>query len=231
MQLLRKSIWVKTQALLGDLLESSEFSAKAKMKMEDLLLALHGAEVFRTIGQAFSGSESRDLRKSIRSKCRQYLEHFRRDFFESLKSTFDNDSWEVLPMPEGFGIHSIKELRRNPHVLLSFQTIDAAMGVVGAAAASGSRREEKKQEDEVKEAEEEEEEEEEECATRRRRHKLGATSRQPQVYQKFLAGENIFDMLMEAKRKESEREQDATSSVVTTITEFFFFFFFFFILL
>ncbi|ETO09714.1 hypothetical protein RFI_27663, partial [Reticulomyxa filosa] len=122
MQLLRKSLWRKTQGLLGDLLETSQFSSRTKIKMEDLLLALHGAEVFRLIGQSFSGSESADLENSIRGKCRQYLDHFRKNFFESMKSTFDNEMWVVLPIPKNFGVNDIKELQKSPHLVQSFQT-------------------------------------------------------------------------------------------------------------
>ena len=59
--------------------------------MEDLLLALHGAQVFKIIGQAFSGSESQDLENSILAKCRSYLAHFKKTNYETMKTTFDNE--------------------------------------------------------------------------------------------------------------------------------------------
>ena len=113
MNIVRKSLWIETQNLLGGLLESSQFSLKTKTKMEDLLLALHGATIFKIIGQSFSGSESAKLSASIRLKCISYLDHFKKTFFESIKTNFDNEMWVVLPIPSNFGVHSIKELQRN----------------------------------------------------------------------------------------------------------------------
>eukprot|EP01084_Bolivina_argentea_P031102 57581_1 len=117
MTLVRKTLWIETQNLLGAALECSQFSLKSKMKMEDLLLALHGATVFKRIGGAFSGGDSLQLDASIRKKCISYLDHFRTTFFESIKTNFDNEMWVVLPIPCAFGIHSIKELQRNKHAM------------------------------------------------------------------------------------------------------------------
>ena len=113
MNIVRKGLWMSTQNLLGALLECSQFSSSSKIKMADLLLALHGATIFKMIGQSFSGSESVKLSASIRSKCISYLSHFRSTFFESIKTNFDNEMWVVLPIPSNFGVHSIRELHRN----------------------------------------------------------------------------------------------------------------------
>ena len=174
MTIIRRGLWDETQNLLGALLESSQFSLKTKIKMEDLLLALHGATIFKIIGQSFSGSESIKLSKSIRKKCKSYLDHFRKTFFESIKTNFDNEMWVVLPIPSNFGIHSIKELHRNTQWTLIGENDD--------------------DDDENK------------------------NSKPPQVeeiniYQKFLSGDNIFDQLLQNKRKDDSEKKSKPSNI------------------
>eukprot|EP00484_Ammonia_sp_Unknown_P007870 CAMPEP_0197080240 /NCGR_PEP_ID=MMETSP1384-20130603/214026_1 /TAXON_ID=29189 /ORGANISM="Ammonia sp." /LENGTH=1132 /DNA_ID=CAMNT_0042519123 /DNA_START=21 /DNA_END=3421 /DNA_ORIENTATION=- len=181
MNIVRKQLWIDTQNLLGGMLETSQFSLKTKIKMEDLLLALHGATIFKIIGQSFSGSESTKLSSSIRSKCISYLEHFRKTFFESIKTNFDNEMWVVLPIPANFGVHSIKELQRNTQ----WRT------VIGD------------DDDNDKDANTESKSNEED----------NGELKQMNIYQKFLSGENIFDTLLENKRKDDREKKSKPSNI------------------
>lgn len=59
--------------------------------MEDLLLALHGAQRIKIIGELFSGTSSQDFENCIFTKCHSVLAHFKNTNYDTMKTSFDNE--------------------------------------------------------------------------------------------------------------------------------------------
>jgi len=110
MSVSRQYLWDLIQAKLGDLLQASAIQKSKKMKMEQLLVVLHGAQLFTGIGKTFSRSDSKKLEASIKQKCIQYLENFQRTSFEAVKMALEAEMWRSLPVDRDFGVEQIVEL-------------------------------------------------------------------------------------------------------------------------
>eukprot|EP00742_Colponemidia_sp_Colp-10_P007504 GILJ01008088.1.p1 GENE.GILJ01008088.1~~GILJ01008088.1.p1 ORF type:complete len:1012 (+),score=165.37 GILJ01008088.1:151-3186(+) len=114
----RKNLWDRMQQQVS-LCLSSTYLSFTTFKVEDFLQTLFISNRFIEIGEDFSNSNSPSLRSAIREKSLEYFDNFHKEHWNNIKLLMENDTWQRLPVPRGFSLSEIKELRQRPTTRVS----------------------------------------------------------------------------------------------------------------